>query len=201
MNKIVIFDFDETLIYENSLNKLFDHYCGRPKLLTYALASLFDKRLYSKNYKKAIKCTLYRKVLKGKLHRSLFDVGELVANRLSPIPEVLRELESYAKRGFAVWIVTASPELFVSGIINALGWPVDRVIGTNMLHCKGILDGYFEVECEWEQKVFRLHSEVEKTSEKVHIHASYGNLPQDEKIISIAENRFEVRDGILKSIN
>ncbi|PQJ71311.1 hypothetical protein BTO01_08475 [Vibrio jasicida] len=200
MKKIVIFDFDETLIYGNSLNKLFGYYSSRPKLLGYTLFSLFDKRLYSVNYKKAIKCTLYRKVLKGTLHQNLFDVGTVVAKNLTPIPQVLQNLNSYANRGFDIWVVTASPELFVSGIISSLGWSVDRVIGTKMVHCKGVLDGSFDVECEWDEKVLRVHSELEKINEKVCLHSSYGNLPQDEKIIGIAEYQFQVKNGNLRKI-
>lgn len=200
MKNVVLFDFDETLVLENSLMSLFEYYCDRKKILGYSVLSIFDKRLYTRQYKKAVKYTLYRNILEGQSEESLSIAGADIAKTLTPIRNVVEDLQAYADLGKEVWIITASPELFVRGIVESLGWPVSKVIGTRMNSNRGILTGSFEKECEWGEKVERLTVEVKNVEELVSFYASYGNLPQDEKIISVAKYHFQVKNGYLSPI-
>ena len=200
MKNVVLFDFDETLIFENSLMSMFEYYCDRNKVLGYSILSILDKRLYTRQYKKAIKCTLYRNVLRGQSEESLTIAGVDTANKLTPIRNVVEDLQNYVNLGKEVWIVTASPELFVRGIVESFGWPVNKVIGTKMNSNNGILDGSFDKECEWGEKVERLTAEANNMKGSVSFYSSYGNLPQDEQIISVAKYHFQVKSGHLSQI-
>ncbi|MGR5422411.1 haloacid dehalogenase-like hydrolase [Vibrio sp. PNB22_4_1] len=200
MRNVVLFDFDETLILENSLMSLFGYYCDRKKIFGYSFLSIFDKRFYTRQYKKAVKCTLYQNILAGQPEESLSIAGSSIANSLTPIRNVVEDLHAYADLGNEVWIITATPELFVRGIIKSFGWPVTKVIGTRMNSNSGILEGNFEKECEWGEKVERLVAEVQNLEDPVSFHASYGNLPQDQKIISVAKHHFHVKNGFLSQI-
>ncbi|WP_076587296.1 HAD family hydrolase [Vibrio ostreicida] len=200
MKNIAIFDFDETLIMHNSLPKLFGRFVARSRFPLYIASALFDRRIMSGQYRKLIKEKLYRKALKGKSRKVVFEAGYQVCASLRPIPEVVAEMFRQHHAGVEIWIVTASPQEFVQGVVEGLDWPVKKVIGTSLNHRNDILDGTYNIECEYDEKVARFHTENAKHGDNIVV-ASYGNPPQDEAVVHLGLDRYFVESGQLRQLS
>lgn len=199
--KIALFDFDETLIQENSLNFLFKHFLGKRPLAIQLLPLLFKASTYQQGIKVSIKTYLYKKSLNGKVREQLFAAGVALFDKVTPIIEVVDIMKNLNNAGIEIWIVTASPESYISGIVEQLGWPVKRVIGTTIAEQNGMLTGEIESECQEQEKVVRLNSFFSANDERYDIIQAFGNLPVDIPMLKMADNSFYVLNKVVKAFN
>ncbi|MFQ3175991.1 MAG: HAD superfamily hydrolase (TIGR01490 family) [Psychromonas sp.] len=199
--KIALFDFDETLIEENSLNFLFKHFLGNRPLAIQLLPLLCKASTYQQGIKVSIKTYLYKKSLKGKMREDLFAAGVVLFDKVTPIIEVVAIMKKLNDAGIEIWIVTASPESYIAGIVEKLGWPVKRVIGTTIVEQNGMLTGEIESECQEQEKVVRLNSIFSVNNERHDIVQAFGNLPVDIPMLKMANNSFYVLNEVVKPFN
>jgi len=199
--KIALFDFDETLVQENSLNFLFKHFLGNRPLAIQLLPLLFKASTYQQGIKVSIKTYLYNKSLNGKRQEQLFAAGIALFDKVTPIIEVVDLMKKLNNAGIEIWIVTASPESYISGIVDQLGWPVKRVIGTTMVEQNGMLTGEIESECQEQEKVVRLKRIFRNDHQGYDIVQAYGNLPVDIPMLKMAKNSFYVLNEVVKPFN
>jgi phosphatidylglycerophosphatase C len=199
--KIALFDFDETLIQENSLNFLFKHFLGNRPLAIQLLPLLFKASTYQQGIKVSIKTYLYKKSLNGKMPEQLFSAGVALCDKVTPITEVVDIMKNLSDAGIEIWIVTASPESYISGIVEQLGWPVKRVIGTTIVEQHGTLTGEIESECQEQEKVVRLNSIFRGSNERYDIVQAFGNLPVDIPMLKMANNSCYVLNEVVKPFN
>lgn len=201
MKNIAIFDFDETLVKENSLSYLFKFFLGKKPLFIYLLPILFDYRIYTGTIRKVIKQRLYKLSLNKRNISQVFEAGIYTANKLTPIHSVLERLKQLHQESNEIWIITASPQSFIEGIIHELKWPVEHVIGTLLEDEDKVLNGLIGEECQKEEKVIRFNVEVKKENTTISVKEAYGNLPVDIPMLELAENRFCVKNGELFPYN
>jgi len=199
--KIALFDFDETLVQENSLNFLFKHFLGNRPFAIQLLPLLFKASTYQQGIKVSIKTYLYKKSLNGKRQEQLFAAGIALFDKVTPITEVVDLMKKLNNEGIEIWIVTASPESYISGIVEKLGWPVKRVIGTTMVEQNGMLTGEIESECQEQEKVVRLKRVFSNDDQGYDIIQAYGNLPVDIPMLKMAKNSFYVLNEVVKPFN
>jgi phosphatidylglycerophosphatase C len=197
--KIALFDFDETLIKENSLGFLFKHFLGNTPLPLQLLSLLLKASTYKQSIKTSIKIHLYKKSLNGKTSDEVFTAGSLLFQKVTPIDEVVNIMKNLHNSGVQVWIVTASPEQYVAGIVKQLGWPVKRVIGTTIVEHNGRLTGDINSECQEEEKVLRLECIFRENKQTFSIEQAFGNLPVDIPMLKMANESFYVLDEVVKS--
>jgi HAD superfamily phosphoserine phosphatase-like hydrolase len=203
--QLALFDFDETLIKENSLAFLFKA-ATRKKHLWFVLfpflfSSSFWLLFFKKGLKYTIKYNLYHYSLKGLTERDLLTIGHNEAMKLHPLPHVLKQLKKLHSQNIIIWIVTATPTPFVKGLISKLNWPVERVIGTELHQINGVYTGYSYGECQAEKKVLRLQ-EIWKTENlSPIIIEAYGNLPIDIPMLKLAQTQYSVIHGKLSLFN
>jgi len=190
--KLALFDFDETLIKENSLATLFKNISGKKVLFPDLLTLVFNPNTYKKGIKFSIKRKLYRCCISGANEKEMLSAGETSAETLTPIMDVCNKLHELHHQGYQIWIVTATPTLFVKGVVSKWKWPVERVIGTELYHDDGVYTGEFGEECMQEEKVRRIKKEIEKEGHKVSIEVAYGNLPVDIPMMSLALKSYAV---------
>lgn len=199
--KIALFDFDETLVQENSLNFLFKHLLGNRPLAIQLLPLLFKASTYQQGIKVSIKTYLYKKSLNGKRQEQLFAAGIALFDKVTPIIEVVDLMKNLNNAGIEIWIVTASPESYIAGIVDQLGWPVKRVIGTTMVEQNGMLTGEIESECQEQEKVIRLNSVFSVDDKGYEIIQAFGNLPVDIPMLKMAKKSFYVLNEVVKPFN
>lgn len=197
MKCIALFDFDETLVLQNSLGLLFRHFLNNRPLVSYLLPVVWDKRVYLGDAKSAVKDILYRKALSGQSKSALEIAGKAAASDLTEISSTVAAMNRLNESGVEVWIITASPQLYVQAIVERLNWPVTKVLGTLLNERDGILDGSYQCECQLQEKVRRFNHEVTLLDEPFNIVEAYGNPPVDNPMIDLAQRRFYVVKGEL----
>jgi phosphatidylglycerophosphatase C len=197
MNKLAIFDFDETLVKENSLSLLFKYFLGNKPLFLYLWPILTNYRIYIGSIRQIIKNRLYKISLNKKSKEQVFQAGGDAAKKLTLIQPVIDRMMLLHSQGVEVWIITASPQLFIEGIVAELKWPVKRVIGTLLVEENNLLNGLIGNECQMEEKVIRFNELTEKEKIQYSVEEAYGNLPVDIPMLELAERKFYVKNGVL----
>lgn len=199
---LTLFDFDRTLVRENSIGLLFAGACGcGPSWwpLWQELPAVMGSSLaYRGGLRAAIKERLYRSCLTGRSEGEIRAIGERIAGRLTPNPSVVRALEEVAAAGGDNWVVTAAPQAFVQGVVTAKGWPVARVIGTEPpTAADGRYTGELRGECIREEKARRIREAALglRNRDQPPILAAYGNLPADLPMLALARRGYVVRRG------
>ncbi len=195
--KVALFDFDETLIKENSLGALFKAASGINHLWFHALPVLLKACFSRKTIRQAIKEHLYEKCLSGVEKNALYQHGFACAESFTPNKDVVNKLFEYHRRQLKIWIITASPELFVHGILDRLSWPYDHIIGTQLSSDDGLLTGVFEVECAYHEKIKQIEKVLDVCSDKLFFEYAYGNLPADRAMLNFAVKSFVVSKGVI----
>ena len=195
---LALFDFDQTLILENSLGALLRRQgtqkgsCG-PFWLE-ALGIFFHGVVYREGIRQAVKHRLYKRCLAFSTERDVLNHGHELAHGFQPAIEVVQRLRKLAAEGVEIWIVTATPRPFVQGIVEAMQWPVTHVIGTEI----PTLDdqrysGKSHRECRREEKVRRLKETLGDW--RGEIVAAYGNAPADLPMLGLAKTGYVVHRG------
>lgn len=193
-SRLALFDFDETLIRENSLGALFKAQGRCGPLWLEASAIFFHDRVYRQGIRQAIKHQLYSRCLAHATDADLLRHGRALAGRFHPIPETLRRLRTLHEDGVDIWVVTATPRPFVQGIVETLDWPVRRVLGTELPTLDGLhYSGWLQGECWREEKVRRLREALADWSGEILV--AYGNAPADLPMLAMAQRGFVVRKG------
>jgi HAD superfamily phosphoserine phosphatase-like hydrolase len=201
MKKIAIFDFDETLVEENSLSFLFKYFLGNKPLFLYLLPILISYKTYTVSIKEVIKHRLYKSALNRKTNDEVFQAGVNAAKKLTPIQPVIERMMLLHEQGLEIWIITASPQDFIRGIVYELKWPVQRVIGTLLEMDNNLLNGLIGKECQMEEKVVRFNLLTKGEQFRCTVEEAYGNLPVDIPMMGLAEKKFSVKDGLLSVFN
>jgi HAD superfamily phosphoserine phosphatase-like hydrolase len=201
MKKIAIFDFDETLVKENSLSFLFKYFLGNKPLFLYLLPILINYKTYIGAIKEVIKHRLYKIALNKRTDEAVFQAGVNTAKQLTPIQPVIERMMALHEQGLEIWIITASPQDFIKGIVDELKWPVQRVIGTLLETDNKLLNGLIGEECQMQEKVVRFKLLTKDEKCQYAVQEAYGNLPVDIPMMGLAEKKFSVKDGQLSVFN
>jgi len=192
--KLALFDFDETLIQENSLSCLFKTVSGKDALFPDVFSLAFNWRTYKNGIKYSIRNRLYARCLKGVSEDSIIKAGESAAQVLHPLEAVVEQLKQLKAQNYTIWIVTATPTLFVKAIAQQWDWPVDLVVGTELYQTEGIYTGKFDLECMKQEKVRRVNEVIAEIQIKPSIEIAYGNLPVDIPMLEMAtKKRYAVK--------
>ena len=197
MKNIAIFDFDETLVKENSLSLLFKYFLGNKPLFIYLFPIILNFRIYIGSIKTVIKSRLYKRALTNKSMMEVFQAGNSAADKLTPIQPVVDRMMSLHAEGIEVWIITASPQAFIEGVVAQLGWPINRVIGTLLKEENNVLNGLVGNECQIDEKVIRFNKLMQDEKVQCTVKEAYGNLPVDIPMLGLAKKKFCVTDGKL----
>ncbi len=191
--KLALFDFDETLIQENSLSCLFKTVSGKKVLFPDVLSLIPNPKTYRNGIKYSIRYRLYARCLKGVSETTIIQAGKTAAQKLHPLIAVVEQLQELKEKGHTIWIITATPTLFVKAIADEWGWPVDKVIGTELYQESGIYTGKFAIECMKQEKVLRINQAIKTAQITPSIEVAYGNLPVDIPMLKMAKRRYAVK--------
>jgi len=190
--KLALFDFDETLIHQNSLECLFKEVANKRFLFPDTLSLIFELNTYRHGIKFSIKRRLYKRCLSGVSEKKLYKAGKVSSEKLRQLNEIVDCLYELHKQNYIIWIVTAAPTIFIKGVIETWDWPVERVIGTELYQNNNIYTGSFGEECMKDEKVKRINDVINNEKLELTIEIAYGNLPVDIPMMSLANTSYAV---------
>lgn len=193
--RLALFDFDETLIRENSLGILFKEVTQKRFLFPDVLSLFFRWQTYHQGIKFSIKRRLYKRCLINAKDDDLASAGRIAAEKLNQLPDVVERLHDLHRNGYTIWIVTATPTPFVQSVVETWQWPIAKVIGTELTKNGNIYTGEFGAECMREEKVKRIQKVIDDEKLEPAIGAAYGNLPVDIPMMSLATKSYAVTHG------
>jgi HAD superfamily phosphoserine phosphatase-like hydrolase len=187
---VVVFDFDETLVLENSLGYLFQEIAGKnywtaaiPAITLSVFCLKFGYKL-----RLSVKQALYKKHLKGVSENAIYQAGTIAASRLTVNNKVMDMLKSANERGDTVVVATASPRIYVTGILDELKVNRFKVLGTEVDLEAGCILGK---ECSREVKWLSITKEL--NSLEVDNITGYGNAPDDIFMLKQVDQGFLVK--------
>lgn len=193
---VVIFDFDETMVLENSLGFLFKQLSGPfywLRAVPVVVQSLVTLK-FGHKLRRAVKQRLYSKILTGVSVKNIQMAGNAIAMKLTKNAPVIDQLIEAKKQGDIVIIATASPQIYVAAIVYAMGLEVDVVIGTNIDLKYGTIIGE---ECSREAKWLAVEEVLKTLSGNAT--TAFGNRPDDIYMLEQVDRGFVVSgDSIVR---
>jgi len=192
---VVVFDFDETLVIENSLSHLFQGVAGKNYWVSAIPAIIKSIFLFEFGYKLRlrVKKKLYAAHLMGVSETSVYQAGTAAAAKLTVNSHVMNELEIADERGDVVLIATASPRIYVTAILDELKVNRFKIIGTEVNFESGHILGK---ECSCEEKWNAVTKELESLDiDKI---TAYGNAPDDLFMLKQVDQGFVVKGEVIK---
>jgi phosphatidylglycerophosphatase C len=187
---VAVFDFDETLVLENSLGYLFQEVASKT-YWTAAIPAITKSVLrwkFGYKLRLSVKQALYKKHLKGVSENSVYQAGTATAVRLTVNSNAMDELKSANERGETVVIATASPRIYVTAILDELNVHRFKVIGTEVDFEAGHILGE---ECSREAKWRAITKELQGL--EVGNITGYGNAPDDLFMLNQVDQGFLVK--------
>ncbi|WP_419534576.1 HAD family hydrolase [Endozoicomonas sp.] len=190
---LVLFDFDETIIKENSIRKLLYAASGRRFLWPTALRVLINPANW-KDLRQAVKNRVYNHCLYSITDSRQYYFGKAFGITFTLNSDVCKMLQHHYEQGHTIWVITASPQPYIEGVISALDLPCNLVIGTR-LSSPCVSFNLSEVECSRGRKVYEVHELL--TNHGLHFDTviAYGNLPHDREMLSMAKESYVVTNG------
>ena len=193
MKTVVVADFDETLVHENTLIPLYKHLSTKPMIQV--VARVFGSLHWLKiGLHQAIKAQMYREILAGREEKVVRDTAKEIAKTINVNECSLEKLNQYRDAGAVVVVASASLEPFVETVLEEKNIRVDRVIGSipvqdNGIYTSDLLGG----ECVGKQKAERSKKVLERYYSGYRV-IVLGNLPADRALMNLADEAYVV-DG------
>jgi phosphoserine phosphatase len=179
---VTVFDFDETLVLENSLSYLFQGVASSIYWV-YAIPAIAKSIFlcqFGYKLRLCVKKKLYGVHLKGVSERTVYEAGTAAASRLTVNTKVMNQLELANERGEIVVIATASPRIYVTAILDELKVNRFKIIGT---------------EVDFEEKWNAVSNELQSYEfDKIR---AYGNAPDDLFMLSQVDEGFIVKGQLV----
>jgi phosphatidylglycerophosphatase C len=193
LKTVVVADFDETLVHENTLPLLYDKLVATP-VVWVVLTALFRGEWLAIGPHRAIKAQMYREILSGRKEEEIGSVAKGLSPRVRVNATAMAKIKEYTRQGADLVVATASLEDFVRRLLERKEIEVDRIIGTRVAKdgdlCNGELAGG---ECVRKQKANRVKVVIERYYPDYQVIA-LGNLPADRAMMELADQAFVV-DG------
>ncbi|MEG0307397.1 MAG: HAD family hydrolase [Clostridium sp.] len=177
MEKLAIFDIDYTLTRKETSMELYKYMVKRDKkLLRYLPSHIVTGLFYGvKVYNASKTKEKFLRFLEGTKEEELKAlVKDFYKNQISNIlyEDGIKAIKDFKKNGYKVYLISASPEFYVSEFYNIEG--VDKVIGTKFNMDDGVFTPRVVGEnCKGEEKVRRLKEELKKDNIEVDFKNSY----------------------------
>lgn len=194
MQAIGFFDFDCTLVHENSLRLFFRELAGRA-VSRRCLSLAAMKAMAGGGMRAGIKCHLYHELLRGRTAAEVLEAAQRVASRLTPNRAVVEALEALVACGGDVVVATASPRIVVARCLEVLGVAHHFVLGTELEEIGGRLTGkLLGGECLGPVKAVKVRGYLVERG-PFGSTAGFGNLPDDLAMLELVQQRFVVGRG------
>jgi|APSaa5957512535_1039671.scaffolds.fasta_scaffold04255_5 phosphoserine phosphatase len=195
---VVVVDFDETLVIENTLLLLYK--ISESASLFKAVAFSFIKfRWINVGLHRAIKEEMYLNILRGKTEKQLLVIAGKLSEAVNINEAVWKRVNKLTDNGARLVIATASLVTVVEEILRIKEVSVDEVIGTTAKIISGTKEYSGELnngECEKEEKRERVIN-IMKQNYINHYIFGFGNLPADREMLKIVDEGYVVNGAVV----
>ena len=190
--KFAFFDFDDTLLPKDSMGRLV-LFCIKKHPLSFI--SLFPLAFYSILYGLKIIdfIPLKEKLLFPLKYCSMQELNEFYQLVLIPhyYPTVVEILLKRKKEGYLIWLVSASPEVY----LQFTDLPVDQIIGTKTeIRAGKPTNKIISKNCKGEEKVQRIQTLLKEQQLEIDYENSYGysDSTSDLPMLKLVKNRIRI---------
>lgn len=202
MKKVVLLDFDGTLILRDTTRFLFVGLIKLRPWKVFGVAWFFirmalssDSNVTQNNKNKAIGY-LIAGLSDVKMSKALSGFADKVTKLFRPL--LINKIKEWNKDRVLILIVTASPSFAISKSVSDL--PV-YVIGTDFAKVSGKYSGKLEsLNCYGEEKVKRIESWIEKRKYLVTYIEAWSDHFSDYPMLKMAEKRYWVGGKKLRNL-
>nr|VFK41096.1 MAG: Haloacid Dehalogenase superfamily, subfamily IB, phosphoserine phosphatase-like [Candidatus Kentron sp. SD]VFK41958.1 MAG: Haloacid Dehalogenase superfamily, subfamily IB, phosphoserine phosphatase-like [Candidatus Kentron sp. SD]VFK78882.1 MAG: Haloacid Dehalogenase superfamily, subfamily IB, phosphoserine phosphatase-like [Candidatus Kentron sp. SD] len=196
-NIIVIADFDETLIEQNTLIEVYRDLTDIP-LAVSVMRAFFGGRRAWRAPRAAIKAEMYRRMLRGKSESDLVVAGREIARRVTLNPPVVSRVRQFSTQGSELIVASAALTQIVETILEEKGLGFSRVVATRAELDAGKLTGNLvEGECFGKIKAHRVR-EFHDTFHPGAYMVAFGNWPDDAPMLLEADEAYIVTGNTIK---
>jgi phosphatidylglycerophosphatase C len=193
-NKLAVFDFDETLIEDDSL-LLFIRY-DRGVLYSYfslVISSLTGCFKYflglgrGVDLKGSIKGDWLSMVFKGRIQDSFQGTIDKLKKRIIWKSDILQKLKDHHEKGYKIVIATGALDLFIYDVLAGVV-PYDAVLATKMKIVDGVLTGEIQnCNCVRQAKAKEVACYISDNGPFQDI-VVYGNYPSDKHMMALGNS-------------
>nr|VFK31831.1 MAG: Haloacid Dehalogenase superfamily, subfamily IB, phosphoserine phosphatase-like [Candidatus Kentron sp. MB]VFK34899.1 MAG: Haloacid Dehalogenase superfamily, subfamily IB, phosphoserine phosphatase-like [Candidatus Kentron sp. MB]VFK77053.1 MAG: Haloacid Dehalogenase superfamily, subfamily IB, phosphoserine phosphatase-like [Candidatus Kentron sp. MB] len=197
MNTIIVADFDQTLIRQNTLLTLYRRLTHAPLLFSVILA-LIKGRWPRNGLRTVIKEEMYRHMLRGKSESQLANAGQEIARHITLNEPVVSRVRQFQEQGYPLIVASASLTQVVEAILRDKGLAFVRVIGSRAEIENGKMNGrLIHGECFGKTKAHRIrqlrHAAYPGTKM-----IAFGNWPDDKPLLVDADEAYIVTGNAIK---
>ncbi len=196
MNRVAIFDFDNTLILGDSFLPFLSFAAGKSATaaaVTAALASYGWHRLQQKqtgSLRTFVKSVLLRHLLKGKKPENLIEAATKTRQWQKINAPIMQSLREHREKGDTILIASGSLDLYLPELLK--GFPHDAVLCTDIGVENGIVTGEMtHGNCVRQTKAKRVGAWLTANG-PFDESFGYGNYPHDVPMLNLVKHRIIV---------
>lgn len=193
---VAIFDFDETLVRQESLAMFLRILAGDGKSYVSACCSASMRAIMTepRNRHNLFRKDLIRRIASGKTVTQAVEAAQCVFYKLDWISAVTTKLFLHYELGRRILIATGSLSIYIPVLLSLKGIYINGLLSTEMEVNNGVLTGEITTPfCTWSEKAKRVEKWLSSTEVSPSIVWGYGNLPSDEAMLSLAHYPTVVR--------
>nr|VFK16650.1 MAG: Phosphoserine phosphatase [Candidatus Kentron sp. LFY] len=214
MNTIIVADFDETLIEQNTLIRVYRGLAGMPLVVSVILA-LFKGHWLRHGLRAAIKEEMYWRMLRGKSESELIIAARKVARHVTlneAVVSRIRRLSTQGNdtqgndtqgndtQGHDLIVASAALAPIVRAVLQEKGVDFSRVVASEARVEAGKLTGcLIGGECFGENKARRIRQLCDTSYPNARMIA-FGNWPDDGPMLAEADEAYIVTGNIIKTL-
>lgn len=196
MKKIVVTDLDGTLLAKDSYFRAIFKLGRRLKPIAHLPRLFYNFSLYAANLRtrSQMKALSFRIFFKGISSHKLDNHRDSFINSLKINYSVLAKVREYQQNDYEIYIVSASPDIYVKEITEKLGFSGYLCTGVCWKNNKlsGLLSSH---NCINQEKVNRIQNDI-LHGEAAHI-VSFGNSRGDYEMFKLSDEYYFVKKGEL----
>ncbi|MEO5376313.1 MAG: HAD-IB family phosphatase [Magnetococcus sp. DMHC-6] len=183
----VIFDFDRTMVFQETMSFFLRSIAGQQKFLTACCGAGARAALVSPSRRREIfRVEILRRILAGKTLDQARGAAESLFKQLEWIPSTMQEFQRHQEAGRRILVATGSLSAYMPTIFELKSLHLDALFSTEMEIEGNLLTGEMKtLSCTWSEKARRVQEWLVGTKGEVW---GYGNLPHDGAMLALTDH-------------
>nr|VFK00547.1 MAG: Haloacid Dehalogenase superfamily, subfamily IB, phosphoserine phosphatase-like [Candidatus Kentron sp. H]VFK00793.1 MAG: Haloacid Dehalogenase superfamily, subfamily IB, phosphoserine phosphatase-like [Candidatus Kentron sp. H]VFK04737.1 MAG: Haloacid Dehalogenase superfamily, subfamily IB, phosphoserine phosphatase-like [Candidatus Kentron sp. H] len=200
MRVIVVTDFDETLIEQNTLMAAYRELSDTPLVFSVIRAFVKGRWLWC-GPRTAIKEEMYQRMLRGKHEDELTIAGRRIARHVALNQAAVSRIQPFLDQGHELIVASAALARIVQTILEEKGLVFSRIVATQPeIEDRKLTGLLIDGECFGKIKAQRI-KQVRKTFYPGGHMVAFGNWPDDYPLLAEADEAYIVKGNTIETFN